>query len=218
MRRNTADKILDTATVLFAALGFENVTIKQLAQAANINSAAISYYFGGKENLYQEVLKSQFFPALQALREMETGFRLTATERLLDYVKIMMAVQYKQPYLTALWQYEMNHHDAGQSSFIVKEYTVQLYQYIFDALAHGISQKEFPSGLELCHTASVLLEMMHAPYVTVSLLPEQPLSGTDARKEYRLKAVRYYLQGIRRVPLLRNISRPPNRAKKRGGL
>lgn len=71
MKKNTLNKILDTATVLFAECGFENVTIMQLSQAANINCAAISYYLGGKENLYQEVLRSQFLPALQALRETD---------------------------------------------------------------------------------------------------------------------------------------------------
>ena len=36
MKRNIANKILDTATSLFAELGFENVTIKQLALTTQI--------------------------------------------------------------------------------------------------------------------------------------------------------------------------------------
>lgn len=143
MKRNTANKILDTATCLFAELGFENVTVTQLAQAANSNPAAISYYFGGKEKLYQEVLRHQFSSALQALREVETSFRLTANERLLTYVKVLADIKHIQPYLASLWHYEMNRHDAVPNSFVVKEYTAQLYQYIISALCHGISQKEF---------------------------------------------------------------------------
>ncbi len=175
MKRNTANKILDAATSLFATLGFTNVTIKQLAKAANVNSTSISYYFKNKENLYQEVLKSQFSPtlqALQALREMQMSCRLTATERLLDYIVVIAAVKRKQPYLISLWHYEINRHDAAPGSFVVKEYTVQLYQYILSALCQGISQKEFLSDLEPYSTASVLLEMMHAPYVPASLLTE----------------------------------------------
>lgn len=67
MKKNITERILLTATSLFAEIGFTNVTIKQLAHAANINPAAISYYFGGKETLYQEVLRYQFSPAIQAL-------------------------------------------------------------------------------------------------------------------------------------------------------
>lgn len=55
MKKNTANKLLDAATPLLAALGWENVTVSQLAEAANLNRAAISYHFGGKEALYQAV-------------------------------------------------------------------------------------------------------------------------------------------------------------------
>ncbi|SDF26568.1 TetR/AcrR family transcriptional regulator [Sporomusa acidovorans] len=204
MKRNTANKILDTATSLFAELGFENVTINLLAQTANVNSAAISYYFGSKETLYQMILDNQFSPALQALREVEASFNLTATEHLLDYVEVIAAVRRKQSYLASLWHYEINRHDAVQKSFVVKvvkEYIVQLYQYIFSALCHGISQKEFLSTVDPYCTASVLLEMMHAPYIPASLLTEQTLSVQDKRKDYTVQATYHYLQGIRRIPL-----------------
>lgn len=201
MKKNTLNKILNTVTVLFAECRFENVTIMQLAQAANINFAAISYYFGGKENLYQEVLRSQFLPALQALRETEADSSLTATEQLLAYVKIITTVQHKQPYLTVLWQYEMNRHATVQNRSVMEEYTAQLYQHIVSTLCYGISQKEFLPDLELYHTAFVLLEIIHAPYVPASLLSEPGLPGTDPRKNYTLQAVRHYLQGIRYIPL-----------------
>ena len=196
MRRNIANKILDTATSLFAELGFENVTIKQLAQAANSNPAAISYYFGGKVNLYREVLKYQFSPALQALQKVAADCRLTATEQLLAYVEVVSAVQHKQPFLALLWQYELNDHAFIPNRCIIKKYTLQLYQRIVSALEHGISQNEFLPDLDLYPTAFVLLEMMHAPSVPVWLLIEPGLSSPDARTNYIRQAVRHYLQGI----------------------
>ena len=53
---SSADKILQAATKLFAQDNFSAVSIKQIAAASGVNSALISYYFGGKKNLYQEVL------------------------------------------------------------------------------------------------------------------------------------------------------------------
>ena len=104
MKKNITERILLTATSLFAEIGFTNVTIKQLAHAANINPAAISYYFGGKETLYQEVLRYQFSPAIQALQEV-TNCRLSATEQLLAYAEAITTVQHKQPFLTSFWKY-----------------------------------------------------------------------------------------------------------------
>lgn len=216
MKRNRAHQILDAATPLFASFGFRNATIDQLSKAANVSGAAIIYYFGSKENLYWKVLECQFSAALQSLREVDVSCQRTAIERILAYVKVITAIHHKQPYLTALWQYEMYCHAAGQNRFIT-EYTLQSYQHIVSALCHGIAQEEFHSRLDPHHAACILLEIMHAPYVTVSLLPEQPLSGTNARKSYTLKAVCYYLQGIRHVPVMSTISRLHNRAKKSDG-
>lgn len=55
----SAAKILQAATDLFARDNFSTVSIKQIAAASGVNSALISYYFGGKKNLYQEVLYTQ---------------------------------------------------------------------------------------------------------------------------------------------------------------
>lgn len=196
MKKNTATQILNTATSVFAVFGFEKVTIKQLALAANSNPAAISYYFGGKENLYREVLECQFSPALQALQEEDVNCRLTAIEQILAYVTVITDIQHNQPCLTALWRYELHRYAASQKRSIIEEYTLQLYQHFVSALCHGITQKEFHSSLDPHNTARVLLEIMHAPYIPVSLLPEKPLSDLDAGKNFSFKAVRYYLQGI----------------------
>lgn len=45
---NSADKILEAATKLFAMDSFAAVSIKQISVASGVNSALISYYFGGK--------------------------------------------------------------------------------------------------------------------------------------------------------------------------
>jgi TetR/AcrR family transcriptional regulator len=53
----TRDQILDAAEAVFAARGFEASTIKDLAGAADVNSALLYYYFGDKERLYHAVLE-----------------------------------------------------------------------------------------------------------------------------------------------------------------
>jgi TetR/AcrR family transcriptional regulator, regulator of cefoperazone and chloramphenicol sensitivity len=46
-------KILLTALALFAELGFERATVRQIAKEAMVNISAISYYFGDKAGLYK---------------------------------------------------------------------------------------------------------------------------------------------------------------------
>jgi len=49
--------ILKTATTLFAQNGYAGVGIRKIAEESGCNISAISYYFGGKENLYAECFK-----------------------------------------------------------------------------------------------------------------------------------------------------------------
>ena len=45
---------------LFAAKGFAKTSTREIAQAANVNIAAISYYFGDKAALYRAVFREPF--------------------------------------------------------------------------------------------------------------------------------------------------------------
>ena len=53
---NTKGKILSVATKLFAEKGFDGVGIRELCQEAGVNISMISYYFGGKKELYQAII------------------------------------------------------------------------------------------------------------------------------------------------------------------
>ena len=47
------EKILLTALELFAEMGFERATVRQIAKKAQVNISAIGYYFGDKAGLYK---------------------------------------------------------------------------------------------------------------------------------------------------------------------
>jgi AcrR family transcriptional regulator len=53
--KRTRERLLDTATEVFAAKGFRSATTAEICRRARANIAAISYHFGGKEALYEQV-------------------------------------------------------------------------------------------------------------------------------------------------------------------
>lgn len=63
------EKILDSAGRVFAERGFKSATIRQICQAAEVNVAAVNYYFGDKQQLYLETVK-------QAHRRLSAQFPL----------------------------------------------------------------------------------------------------------------------------------------------
>jgi AcrR family transcriptional regulator len=52
---NVREIILDAAEVTFADLGYAGTTLREVSQKANVTQALISYYFGSKYGLFQEV-------------------------------------------------------------------------------------------------------------------------------------------------------------------
>ncbi|MFQ8888286.1 MAG: TetR/AcrR family transcriptional regulator [Bilophila wadsworthia] len=54
--RSTRAVVLEAAGKVFAERGFAEATSKEICERAGTNGAAVNYYFGGKEGLYEEVL------------------------------------------------------------------------------------------------------------------------------------------------------------------
>jgi TetR/AcrR family transcriptional regulator, regulator of cefoperazone and chloramphenicol sensitivity len=56
----TKERIIKSAGVVFGKMGFKDATIRRIAEAAQVNVAAINYHFQGKEGLYGTVLEDVF--------------------------------------------------------------------------------------------------------------------------------------------------------------
>ena len=124
-------RLLLSGLRLFALQGFSKTSTRELAEAAQVNVAAISYYFGDKAGLYRAVflepmggspeadLARYTDPALslpQALRGFYAGF----VEPLMqgDLVRLCMKLHFREMLEpTGLWPYSAAHaikplHDA----------------------------------------------------------------------------------------------------------
>lgn len=66
-RGATTRRILEAATLLFAEHGYDQVTMRMIANAADANVALVNRYFGSKAGLFAEVLASR--SALEAAIE-----------------------------------------------------------------------------------------------------------------------------------------------------
>ena len=54
---NSKQKILNSATKLFAHKGFDAVSVREICKEAEVNLCMISYYFGGKKELYNAIIE-----------------------------------------------------------------------------------------------------------------------------------------------------------------
>lgn len=88
----TRDRVLDAAEKLFAVQGFDAVSLRQITSQANVNLAAVNYYFGSKDGLIVEVLARVAGPinerrlAMLDEAESEAGGKPVEVERILEAV------------------------------------------------------------------------------------------------------------------------------------
>jgi TetR/AcrR family transcriptional regulator, regulator of cefoperazone and chloramphenicol sensitivity len=73
---SSKERLLKAATELFARRGFDGVSIRELAEAANVNVAAVHYHFGGKTELYRAVIEAVFAPLRSVLTAQQQAIAL----------------------------------------------------------------------------------------------------------------------------------------------
>ena len=64
-------RLIEAAIALFAEKGYEGTSVRDLATAAGVNVAAVSYHFGSKDALYHEALRACLAPCAEMRERMQ---------------------------------------------------------------------------------------------------------------------------------------------------
>jgi TetR/AcrR family transcriptional regulator len=150
--------LIETATPLFAEKGFHGVSVRELAKAAGINLSMISYYFGGKEGLYAEVLNEQF-TTLRRLAEIRT-MDADPLKKFELYVRATVARYRKNPYLLRFYTSELTNPTPCFES-IVKPAIKGVVQILQETFTEGLSHEQFREGLDPTDTVLALAGMIN---------------------------------------------------------
>jgi AcrR family transcriptional regulator len=104
----TKEKIIKAARILFADLGYEGTSVREIAKTADVNVASVNYYFSSKENLFLEIMRSGYVECAQDLKSLLEKNHgnlentlvdffhhfLTNSHDLLSHFKMMMSSQH----------------------------------------------------------------------------------------------------------------------------
>jgi len=154
----SAIKILEAATDLFARDNFDAVSIKQIAAASGVNSALISYYFGGKKNLYQEVLVTHAKSFISFQDNIRTQ-NISALAKLRVYVDTIAKIQSEHPYHIHLIFRELLMPNPTFDGF-VKNYLYRAHKFMAELVEEAISTGEINTQMQPTHVAFTLESMI----------------------------------------------------------
>lgn len=195
MEKDAQTKLLETATLLFAQKGFHAVSIRELAKTAKMNSALISYYFGGKEGLYQEVLEDQFTLIADLLQSLEKMPPLSPIEGLRRYAKNIAIIHRKRPFLTKFLMSEIiNPTPCGEK--IIKKYLSKVFIFIRTTIGQGVASGEFKANLNGDYATISLAGIMNFFFLSKPIFQEFTSLEEGGEGDYTSQAIDTFLNGI----------------------
>jgi AcrR family transcriptional regulator len=84
--QHTRQRIIQSAQTLFAARGFEGVSLRDIAADSGVTHGLIRHHFGSKENIWRAVVDTAFHEYL-AMATSIVGAQVTGTSSALQTVK-----------------------------------------------------------------------------------------------------------------------------------
>ncbi|WP_141581596.1 TetR/AcrR family transcriptional regulator [Actinomadura sp. WMMA1423] len=101
---NGRERIIEAATRLFAALGYDGTSTRMIAEAAGLNVATVAYHVGGKRDLYLVVMERAHHAERQVL-EQAIAEMTPDEEGLLEVVDRYVMLCVERPEIPALWMH-----------------------------------------------------------------------------------------------------------------
>ena len=191
---SSAEKILQAATLLFSRENFSSVSIKKIAAASGVNSALISYYFGGKKNLYQEVLytEAEKFLKLQDTIRQRTESPLN---KLRTYVDSIAEMQRAHPYNIHLIYRELLSPQPMFENY-VRNKLYRIHQFMAELVNEAIACGEIKTNIKPTHVAFTLEGIIMFFFLTKTQIRELGKFEHGAEMDYLLQALNTYLASL----------------------
>lgn len=179
-------KIKLAAKKVFALYGYDGASIKRIGQEADINSALISYYFGGKEPLFLEIIQDGF---QHSVWEEPSLYDIRSEVR--NFIKRVIRFRRKDPDFFSMLNQEMNMQSARKEK-IVKLILV-MWERLFILLEAGKSQGIF----EFKSSRYTVLMIMGVTLFTENICLMDAMHMNDVSEELKEKAmIDFILSGI----------------------
>ena len=183
MRKNSRDKILETARALFPKYGFNGISIRAIAAKARLTTGAVYFHFSNKREIYKAI-------CLDAIDMMVNMFRKRMAERTTPNQKLISIFdsyleffQEHRDYYNILMEVKADYDPDGEDVQIVVSRFKEVIYASEDPIRMGIEQGRFrdidPRKLSIFLAA--LTEGM-LQYKKIGILDFLEINDSDFRK------------------------------------
>jgi AcrR family transcriptional regulator len=137
------ETIISTAMKLFAQKGFEGTSVREIASGADVNPAMISYYFGSKEKLFENLVeyKAGFLKGVFA--ELVNNTSLSQIEKVQVVIDSYVDRMFHSPQFHHLLHRELSLDRRPKMKDAISEILIRNFISVKTILQQGIDTGEF---------------------------------------------------------------------------
>lgn len=195
MKSNNKERLLVAAIELFAEDGYDKVSISKIAAKAEVNSALIAYYFGGKEKLYNAALEKQV-ELLSEFLNIETETK-DPQEILWLYAVTLQKIHAQNPKLMKFINREIIKPSEYLNIF-VKTRLQRVYGILLGAITSGIEKKIFRADLDKAMTVLLWVSIVNFYYFGYNIHTRVRENEIIDEQAYMRHSFSVFLKGIER--------------------
>ena len=193
----TQRQILDAAEQEFAHHGLKGARMSAIAQAAQVTSATLHYYFENKENLYKVVLQRPVDEVQEILKQQNFD-ALTPEEALKQIIRIAIANEAENPQRQMLWFQESSQ---NQGVYFKECNVLTQHNYLLKVLERGIAEGHFrplKPFLTLTYILSICLFYFTVHENWKHLTPDLDRLSSEMVEEHTEEAIAFILAAIQK--------------------
>jgi len=142
-------KILAVAEQLFATRGFDGTSVRDIAEASDVNVAMISYYFGSKEKLLQAIFLRRTETLSEKIEALLKNDSLAPFQKLEfvieDYIDRIVEKQ-------KFYKLMLSEHSMGNNEIIsgmIRDMKMKNSQLVSKLIKDGQDKKVFKKGIDV---------------------------------------------------------------------
>lgn len=190
--------LLAAASACLAEKPSGALSIREVADRAGVNSALISYYFGGKDGLLGALVDTAAKPLLTL--DLSTLKLLPANQRTKIVVSRFIAIHHSNPWLPRLLVDDVTHHHSLLQERFIQQVGSRLAKLLNGFIKLQQADGYFRDDLDVRQTSITVLSALAFPFIATPMLEHtHHLKATQLNSEKWINQLCALLEGGCRV-------------------
>jgi AcrR family transcriptional regulator len=184
---------------LFSERGVKEVSLRELARAADVTPGMIHYYFGDKQGLYQALLERALSRLLARVREIVATGREDLGE-IADFLRVFVGALSSERWIPSLIIREVIADTGRFRERFIRDFASQVARIVPELLGRELAAGRLRRDLDLPLAFVSLLGMMAWPFAARPVLERVlglDFEAEDFEERFSEHTRRLFLEGAR---------------------